>query len=1046
MPMLMARALRLAMVSIGLILCAVAGPVAAENSTKPEPTAQVEQNADSLIAEVEALYRAGTHGRAAPLAERALALLEKAQGGPDNLSVAKLLSAVAGIYQYQGQYHEAEPLYGRALQIREKLLSPNHPDVEAALSDLGTLYDIEGRQLESEPLHWRALEIREKAQPPEHADMVVTRFNLAHLYKSPDQLAKTERFYQRALALDESRLGSEHPDVANSINNLADLYEVEGRYGEAERLYERLLGIYGSGLLSGSSGNDLDNLVFRLERLYRAQNRVPQVQPLYVEAVAKRTKALSDQPSDHTSSEQLASLYQSLGCPAEAESLMIDALVLKEMSLGREGEEAGRELDIAKRTAGLISLYIAQQDWIRAAYYLRQIVRQDTATVTGIVDRDNETWAKWQFFEFIKVAHHLAAEGSSAKSVPVPCKDGVRIGGRTALPPLLTGTSGGTEAARLLSGHQDDTTGLPRETFQTAQWAQISLAAQSLAQMAARGAKSDAKLAGLARERQDLAAEWRGKHTLLTATRLEPPAQRQEATETALNQRLAAIDARLTAIDATLAKEFPEYAALASPKPISADDVQSNLRDDEALVLFMDTDDRVEPLPEESFVWVVTKREVRWVRSELGTQALRKEVAALRCGLDYNGAWFDDKGAWNGGRCNALLNLQKPYGLADHDVFGKPLPFDLARSYALYKALFGDVEDLIKDKRLLIVPSGPLTQLPFQVLVTKPPRVALPEFAAGYRDVVWLVREHAITVLPAVSSLKAIRELAKESHASEKYIGFGNPLLDGDVDKISDEETTAKRLASIKLAREARCEPVQTLQTAALADPAEESGRITRGPDGLAEIADLRRWAPLPETADEVCGVANILGVDVRSHVYIGRDAREEMVKRLSKEGELAKYKIVHFATHGALAGELSPAAEPGLILTPPDKATEVDDGYLSASEVAALKLDADWVILSACNTAAGEEKSAEALSGLARAFFYAGARSLLVSHWYVASKTAIPLITTAIAMLTVDPEIGRADALRRSMLSMIDTGRDYEAHPAFWAPFVLVGEGGAAR
>jgi CHAT domain-containing protein len=84
------------------------------------------------------------------------------------------------------------------------------------------------------------------------------------------------------------------------------------------------------------------------------------------------------------------------------------------------------------------------------------------------------------------------------------------------------------------------------------------------------------------------------------------------------------------------------------------------------------------------------------------------------------------------------------------------------------------------------------------------------------------------------------------------------------------------------------------------------------------------------------------------------------------------------------------------------------------------------------------QERSAEALSGLARAFFYTGSRSLLVSHWYVASKTTVPLITTAIAMLTVDPKIGRAEALRRSMLSMIDTGNAYEVHPAFWAPFVL--------
>jgi CHAT domain-containing protein len=162
----------------------------------------------------------------------------------------------------------------------------------------------------------------------------------------------------------------------------------------------------------------------------------------------------------------------------------------------------------------------------------------------------------------------------------------------------------------------------------------------------------------------------------------------------------------------------------------------------------------------------------------------------------------------------------------------------------------------------------------------------------------------------------------------------------------------------------------------------------------------------------------------------------------LSDDGTLGKYKIVHFATHGALAGQISHASEPGLVLTPPAEATKDDDGYLSASEVAALKLDADWVILSACNTAAGGASGAEALSGLARAFFYAGARSLLVSHWAVNSNATVKLITTAVAELKANPGIGRAEALRRSMMAMIQHRQDYEAHPAFWAPFVLVGEG----
>ena len=128
---------------------------------------------------------------------------------------------------------------------------------------------------------------------------------------------------------------------------------------------------------------------------------------------------------------------------------------------------------------------------------------------------------------------------------------------------------------------------------------------------------------------------------------------------------------------------------------------------------------------------------------------------------------------------------------------------------------------------------------------------------------------------------------------------------------------------------------------------------------------------------------------------------------------------------------------------SPPEEASADDDGYLSASEIAGLKLDADWVILSACNTAAGDAAGAQALSGLARAFIYAQARALLVSHWAVNSIATVELITAAAGEMARDRSVGRAEALRRAMLALIDKGEPGEAHPAFWAPFVVVGEGG---
>src|SRR5690606_35347987 len=130
--------------------------------------------------------------------------------------------------------------------------------------------------------------------------------------------------------------------------------------------------------------------------------------------------------------------------------------------------------------------------------------------------------------------------------------------------------------------------------------------------------------------------------------------------------------------------------------------------------------------------------------------------------------------------------------------------------------------------------------------------------------------------------------------------------------------------------------------------------------------------------------------------VLLGDRATEREVKSLSDAGKLSQARIVHFATHGMISGELKGLAEPAIVLTPPIQASAEDDGLLTASEVAMLQLDADWVILSACNTAASDGEG-EALSGLARAFFYAGAHSLMVSHWPVASDAAVRLATGAI-------------------------------------------------
>ena len=213
----------------------------------------------------------------------------------------------------------------------------------------------------------------------------------------------------------------------------------------------------------------------------------------------------------------------------------------------------------------------------------------------------------------------------------------------------------------------------------------------------------------------------------------------------------------------------------------------------------------------------------------------------------------------------------------------------------------------------------------------------------------------------------------------------------------------------------------------------------------------MRRWTPLPETADELCEIARRLVVP-DSEILLGSRATEAALKDMSEKGRLADYAILHFATHGALTGQVERLAEPGLVLTPQPRGTsdaralERDDGFLTASEIATLKLDADWVILSACNTAGASGETAEPLSGMARAFFYAGARALLVSHWEVGSDAAVKLTTRAFVEMTANPKLGRAEAFRVSMRALIEKGSAIEAHPSQWAPFVVVGEGAAVR
>ena len=919
-------------------------------------------------------YLQGRYGKSEPLLQRAVEASVRVMGQnhPQTLSTVNNL---AEVYRAQGRYREAEPLYRRTLEASERVLGKEHPDTLFSVSNLALLYYGQGRYGETEPLFLRALEVRERVLGKEHPDTLTSVNNLALLYHIQDRYGDAGPLYQRALEASERVLGKEHPDTLRNVNNLALFYDNDGRHGEAELLYQRALEASERGL-----GKEHPSTLFsisNLAMLYYDQGRHGEAEPLLQRVLEARERLLGkEHPDTLDSVNNLAVVYNAQGRIGEAEPLYRRALEARARILGNEHPHTLISIN------NLAVFYAEQGDWTRAAAFwkvgtaglAKRSLRgaQDTGeTLVGKKKSDAEQ-LDWQFSALVKVMSRLAPQGAGADA----------------------------QASR--------------EMFQTAQWALGSETAQSLTQMAARGTNGDPELATLVRERQDVVAEWQKRDALRNAWLGRALAARGTKAEAENAARLAAIDARVAAIDNRLAASFPNYAALVSPEPLSVEAVRARLGADEALVLFLETSE-AKPMPEESFIWVVTRTDLRWARSDLGKAALAREVQALRCGLDAE--------AWRGPRCAELTGQH--YTMADK-MAGRQLPFDLARAHGLYKALFGQVEDLIKGKHLLIVPSGALTQLPFQVLVTAPPE------SGSYRSAAWLARDHGLTVLPAVSSLEALRRTGHSSAAAKPLIGFGNPLLDGPNGRYAN------------LAQRARDnQTCHTQMSERIAAPTEaRSGTApieSRG--GLANLSQIRRQAPLPETADELCAVARDIGADI-GEIRLGAHATEHEVKAMSEAGKLAQYRIVHFATHGAMAGELKGSSDPGLILTPPDTATEDDDGYLSASEITALKLDADWVILSACNTAAGNTANAEALSGLARAFIYAQARALLVSHWAVDSNATVKLVTSAMLEIARDRRVGRGEALRRAMLALIDKGDPHEAHPSYWAPFVVVGEG----
>lgn len=543
--------------------------------------------------------------------------------------------------------------------------------------------------------------------------------------------------------------------------------------------------------------------------------------------------------------------------------------------------------------------------------------------------------------------------------------------------------------ARALSGARAD------EVFEAMQDVTASQSANAVAAGSARIAAGDAGLG-------ELAGQWLDAQERIAAIDESILAL---ASAGATQQRAELLAARgaqeriRRESEEALRTRFGNFFELLMPSRVSLRDTQAALGADEALILLTPGMPIVNAYAAHmGFVLVVTRERVVWARLSIAPTELTAAIAALHSQLQMGGATRSGPGVG-----------------ASSGVLSGARGFDRALAHRLYQAMFGAPEvaaALAGKTRWTLAPQGPLLSMPFAALVTRAPEGG----AAGdvspeaLRATHWLGVERTLSLTPSVSAIRAQRRGAASAPAGQQvaFFGLGDPAFDGEPG------------------------PSRGLEM--------HSFFTSRS----ANVAAVRALPRLPGTRTEIEQLARAFGARREDYV-LDVVATESEVARRNTDGSLARAEVIAFATHGLVAGDLDQTlAEPALALSPPAIATEADDGLLTASEAARLRLlNARWVILSACNTASGGQPSAEGLTGLARAFFYAGARTLLVSQWPV-NDTAAQRLTTRAVELQRTQNLSAAASMRQSMADLVaDTSRDAAgrsfAHPSAWAPFVLI-------
>ncbi|MDZ4870308.1 MAG: CHAT domain-containing tetratricopeptide repeat protein [Alphaproteobacteria bacterium] len=967
---------------------------------------------DDALAHIENLRAQGKVAEALAAYDAAIVAAETAG---DRARVSKLAHDAAIFAMLLERYDDAEKRARKALAVETAVSGAKSGNVAAILNTLAQILESQGRYADAVGEATKAVAIAREAFGAAHPNVGATLSTLGKLHAATGDVAAAEKTLLEAIKIEEKGLGGDHPAVAGSLNDLAALYRQQLRLDEAEVLQKRVVAI--AQKVYGPNHPNHATALSALGRNYLDQARWDDAETVLARALDIRRKVLGDKHNDTADTwNDLAWADMGRGDPKAAAGKFLRSLEVREAASTQDPEAVAKGLsslaramrDVAETSVGdRVARYAdAEKQSVRAvnvaekAGLAKRPWMASVLTGLGVSVLAQGRAAEAQALADRALA--LAPEANVTRASALRLRAAAQLQQTKVAPALADARAAAaiyTERrtqAGLASIRGEAAQGInDRDAYYVAVRAAYAQSANAgdvaardegfaFAQRAGGGATARAvwRMAARFAAKDDTRAKLLREQQVLTLRLPEVEAQYVEllsSSDAARQKRAEARRKESARIRDRLKALDGQLRKDFAPYAELADPQPVTIADLQALLKPDEAALQYVVADYDGYVIAVSKEAVTFEKLRIAGSGLRDDVSTLRRQLDPS-----------------MWNVLPPNISA----------LDRALAYRLYQQLWRPVESVVAGKaKVFVVADGPLTSLPLTVLVTAPP-VGGAEGDRNpqvLRDTPWLLKKHALITLPSLSSLKALRRYAATSGANEPFSGFGDPAL-GAPDDL----------------RGASRRPVAA---------------FFRG--GSPERERLEELGSLPRTAIELKALAAASGGDAAKDLWLGSRATETAVKR----APLSHKRVVAFSTHGLMAGEIG-QGEPGLVMTLPEMPSPTDDGFLAASEIADLKLNAEWVVLSACNTAAGDKPGAAGLSGLSRAFFLAGAKSMLVSHWSVWDDASAALTTGTLARLKAKQAPDRAAALQQAQLAlMADKKQPRFAHPAAWAPFVLVGE-----